>query len=59
MPAPNPDAAIRIFGVPASQFVTNTTIASSASFGIDRGYVSDVKTDFLPTNTFSDIALCN
>jgi hypothetical protein len=59
MPAPNPDAAIRIFGVPATQFVTNTTIANSAAFGIDRGYVSDVKTDFLPTNTFTGIALCN
>jgi hypothetical protein len=59
MPPPNPDAAIRIFGAPASQFVTNTTIANSASFGIDRGYLSDVKTDFLATNTFSGIALCN
>jgi hypothetical protein len=59
MPAPNPDAAIRIFGVPASQFVTNTTLANSAGHGIDRGYASDVKQDFLATNTFSGIALCN
>jgi hypothetical protein len=59
MPAPNPDAAIRIFGAPASQFVTNSTIANSASNGIDRGYASDVKQDFLATNTFSGIALCN
>jgi hypothetical protein len=58
MPPPNPDAAIRIFGAPASQFVTNTLIANSASHGIDRGYVSDVKQDFLATNTFSGIALC-
>jgi hypothetical protein len=59
MPAPNPDAAIRIFGVPAGQFVTNTTIVASAAHGIDRGYVSDVKQDFLATNTFSGIALCD
>ena len=59
MPPPNPDAAIRILGEPASEFVTNTTIAKSAAHGIDRGYASDTKLDFLPTNTFSGIALCN
>ncbi len=59
MPAPNPDAAIRLFGAPASQFVTNTTITNSASHGIDRGYSSDTPLDFLATNTFSGIALCD
>jgi hypothetical protein len=58
-PPPNPDAAIRIFGAPSSQFVTNTAITGSASHGIDRGYASDVQQDFLATNTFTGIALCN
>jgi hypothetical protein len=54
------DAAIRIFGVPAGgQFVTNTTISSSAAHGIDRGFRSDTKMpDFLPTNTFTSVARC-
>jgi hypothetical protein len=52
------DAAIRIFGPPASAFVTNTTINASKAHGIDRGYRSDTKLDFLPTNTFQAIALC-
>jgi hypothetical protein len=57
--APN-DAAIRVFGVPAGgQFVTNTTIVSSAAHGIDRGFRSDTKMpDFLGTNTFTSIARC-
>jgi hypothetical protein len=58
--AVNNDAATRIFGVPGGgQFVTNTTIASSAAHGIDRGFRSDTKTpDFLGTNTFTNIAKC-
>ena len=53
------DAAIRIFGVPAQgQFVTNTTIVSSAVHGIDRGWRNDFKPTFLPTNTFTSIARC-
>jgi hypothetical protein len=53
------DAAIRIFGVPAQgQFVTNTTIASSATHGIDRGWRNDFKPSFLPTNTFISIGRC-
>jgi hypothetical protein len=54
------DAAIRIFGVPAGgQFVTNTTLTSSAAHGIDRGFRSDAKMpDFLGTNTFTNLARC-
>lgn len=53
------DAAIRIFGVPAQgQFVTNTTIISSAAVGIDRGWRNDFKPSFLPTNTFISIGRC-
>ena len=52
------DAAIRILGAPSAGFVTNTTIADSAAHGIDRGYRSDTKVDFLATNTFTNIAKC-
>jgi hypothetical protein len=49
------DAAIRIFGPAASQFITDTAIIASARDGIDRGWRSDVQPDFLPGNTF-DVA---
>jgi hypothetical protein len=52
------DAAIRMTGAPPSQFITNTTILSSASNGIDRGYRSSVQVDFLPSNTFTSVGLC-
>ncbi len=53
------DAAIRILGgaVP-TQFVTNTVISDSARHGIDRGWASDTKPDFQPTNTFTNVAGC-
>ncbi|MCU1278358.1 MAG: hypothetical protein JWM53_1904 [bacterium] len=53
------DAAIRMFGgEPGNVFITNTTISDSASNGIDRGFRSDIKPDFTPTNTFTNIARC-
>jgi hypothetical protein len=53
------DAAVRIFGLPAGgAFVTNTTLSNSAGHGIDRGWRDDLKTDFLPTNTFVAIGGC-
>lgn len=52
------DAAIRMTGTPPAQFITNTTILDSLTNGIDRGYNSAVKLDFLPTNTFTNVALC-
>ncbi len=55
----NNDAAIRIFGLPPSEFVTNTTILESKTNGIDRGWRSDSPLiEFLPTNTFTGVALC-
>ena len=55
----NNDAAIRIFGLPPSEFVTNTTILESKTNGIDRGWRSDSPlVEFLPTNTFTGVALC-
>ena len=53
------DAAIRFYGPPPSQFVTNTIILGSPTNGIDRGYRSGTKLDFLATNTFTNVALCN
>jgi hypothetical protein len=54
----NNDAAIRIFNLPSGAFVTNTTIQDSAGHGIDRGWRNDSKPDFLPTNTFTNVAKC-
>jgi len=51
------DAAIRIFGPPSGEIVTNTAISDCASNGIDRGY-QGTPTDFLPTNTFTNVAGC-
>ncbi|MEJ7732411.1 MAG: hypothetical protein WKG00_24800 [Polyangiaceae bacterium] len=36
----------------------DSTIAHSASHGIDRGFLSDIKPDFMPTNTFTEVARC-
>lgn len=53
----NEDAAIAIYGQPGSAFVTNTTISASAGDGIGRSWSGD-PVDFLPTNTFEQIAAC-
>lgn len=53
------DAAIRLLGgAPATVFITNTDITASARHGIDRGFRSDTKPSFLPTNQFIMIAGC-
>ena len=52
------DAAIRIFGPPSSQFITNTEILSSARFGIDRGWRADLQPDFLASNIFTAVTSC-
>jgi len=53
------DAAIRILGgIPASVFITNTHIVSSARHGIDLGFRSDAKPDFATPNTFTNVPRC-
>ena len=52
------DAAIRILGVPSTQFITNSEIIASARMGIDRGWRSDIQPDFLPSNAFTAVASC-
>ncbi|MEO8707320.1 MAG: hypothetical protein ABI867_45250 [Kofleriaceae bacterium] len=53
------DAAIRILGAePVPVFITDTTIHASARHGIDRGFRSNTKPDFLATNTFTEVAGC-
>jgi len=52
------DAAIRMFDVPPNEFITSTTISDSAKHGFLRGWTG-AATDFLPTNTFINIAGCN
>jgi len=52
------DAAIRLLGgEPASVFITNTEIMMSGFHGIDRGFRSDSKPSFLPTNNIV-VAAC-
>ena len=51
-------AAIRIFGGPLSQFITDTTIFASGRDGIDRGWRADLQPDFLASNTFTAVAGC-
>jgi hypothetical protein len=55
----SPAAAIRLHGSPATQFITDTTIANSSSNGIDRSYRTDTPVDFLFSNTFTAIVACN
>lgn len=54
------DAAIRIFGTtaPGTQYITDTTIVSSARDGIDRGWRDDPQPDFLAGNTFTNVVGC-
>jgi hypothetical protein len=54
----NEGAILFIDGQPASAFVTNSTIDQSAGEGIVRGWTGP-PVDFLPTNTFTNIARCN
>lgn len=51
------EAGIAIFGEPASQFITNTTITKSAKNGIERAWTG-AYVDFRPSNTFTDNAFC-
>ncbi|MCA9586852.1 MAG: hypothetical protein KC657_15965 [Myxococcales bacterium] len=51
-------AVLVLGGKPSSAFVTNTTIDTSASAGIVRGWTGD-PIDFLATNTFTNVARCN
>ena len=53
------DAAIRIIGAaPATQFIVNSEFISSAWHAIDRGFRSDIKPSYIPTNTFTAIVRC-
>ncbi len=54
----NEGAIVIVGGRPASAFVTNTTIDSSAGEGIVRGWTGD-PVELLATNTFTNIARCN
>lgn len=51
------EAAIQIYGQPASSFVTNTTISKSAANAFERGW-SGTPVDFLATNILTEIAYC-
>ncbi len=53
----NEDAALALYGAPASPFVTHSTFRDSAGDGIDHAY-SAAMVDLLPSNTFSALAGC-
>ena len=50
-------AAVIIYGKPAGQFITNSTIFASAGHGIGRNWLGK-RIDFKPTNTFDQVAGC-
>lgn len=49
--------ALLVFSEPPGSFLTNSTIAHSASFGVDRAW-KGAEVDFTATNTFTDVAWC-
>jgi hypothetical protein len=51
------DAALKIFNEPAAQFLTHSTISNSSAHGIFRAWTGAL-VDFLPTNSFVNVALC-
>jgi hypothetical protein len=51
------EAAIAIFGQPASAFVTNTLISKSAANGIERAWTG-APVDLEPSNMFSEVRWC-
>jgi hypothetical protein len=53
------NAAIRITGEPSGQFIFNTEIVASAQHGIDRGWKGSPTEDFLASNAFTAVNLCN
>lgn len=53
----NEDAALTVYGQPASAFLTNSLIADSAALGVNLAYHGTF-VDFTPTNTFTGVASC-
>ena len=53
----NADGALKIFQVPSTRFLSNSTIADARGHGVYRGWSGD-KVDFLPINTFERIQCC-
>ncbi len=51
------DGALKIFVQPASEFLHNSTISNSISHGVFRAWTGGL-VDFLPTNTFDNVAFC-
>jgi hypothetical protein len=51
------DAAVLLFGAGWAPFISNTVIAQSAGYGIDRAWNGD-PVDFLGTNDFQAVAKC-
>jgi hypothetical protein len=52
------EGAVLILGQPKSAFIRNTVFAHSLKNAVERGWTLGQSFDFLPTNTFEDIAHC-
>jgi hypothetical protein len=53
----NEDAAISLYGQPATAFVKNSTLADISGVGVNLAYYGTY-VDFLPTNTFTNVSGC-
>lgn len=51
------NGALKLFSQPAAQFLLNSTISNSSSHGVFRAWTGGL-VDFLPGNTFTNVAFC-
>jgi hypothetical protein len=56
-PSTDEDSAIRLYGQPPSEFITNSTLHDISGVGIDRAYEGDA-VDFEATNIFTNVEGC-
>jgi hypothetical protein len=53
------NAAVRVFGEPATSFIHNTSVTNSAGLGFDRGWLGSATVSFLGAgNSTSNVARC-
>ena len=58
-PTTHNGGALRVYHLPPTTLVTNTTFNASATNAIDRGWRDNSMPSLLSTNAFTNIALCN
>lgn len=55
--SPNENAALTLWGLPSSAFLTNSLIADSAALGVNLAYAGDF-VDLVPSNGFTNLGAC-